>query len=175
MCQFYQPQCYFFSESSDAIESLKFAKQELKNLRRDVIEKDNLIESKTEELVKMKQEYENKILNERIDNKEMLEVEASKVEDKLRAQRAEFDKILKSQKSDYEKEIERIRKEREDSVEEQKVVCDQKMKEAEEKHKKEKKVRFLHFFLAVKHFFETFHFIFIFFIYRVVIMKLARY
>lgn len=116
---------------------MKIAKQELKTLRREIIEKDNLIEAKIEEAEKTRQEYENRILNERIDTKDLVDTESKKLEEKLQIQKNEFEKILKSQKTDYEKEILRIRQEREESVEEQKAICEKRIQEIEDKHKKE--------------------------------------
>ena len=109
----------------------------MKNLRREIIEKDNLIEAKIEEAEKTRQEYENRMINERIDAKDVIDTENKKLEEKLQSQKNEFDKILKSQKADFEKEILRIRNEREESVEEQKAVYEQKIKEIEKNHKKE--------------------------------------
>lgn len=94
------------SDNTDVLQSVPALRLELKNLRAELKEKDNVLEMKIEEFENLRKESENRILNAKIDSDDFQQAELEKYEQQLAKQKSEFDELLLKQKHSLQLESE---------------------------------------------------------------------
>lgn len=94
------------SENADVLQSLPGIRLELKNLKAELKEKDNLLDAKIEELELLRKEAENKIINAKIDNDDLVQAKVEEYEKRIAEMKSEFDQRLLEEKHSVQLENE---------------------------------------------------------------------
>jgi len=113
---------------------------ELKILRQHLKEKDDLLDTKIEELVLQKKEAENQIMNLKIDNTDLMEAEAKAHEEALERVKEEYEARLEIERNKYEEFVLEERKKNENVVENEREKLETEFSEAKEHWAVQKKV-----------------------------------
>lgn len=105
---------------------------ELKNLRKELKAKDDALEVKIEEFEVLKKESENRIINSKIDNDDILEEEKKKFEEALKTQREELELRLSSEKEKFAQLLEEEKSDKIHSIDEERSKHEEKIRCLEE-------------------------------------------
>lgn len=105
--------------------------------------KDDFIESKIEEIESLRKESENRLLNASIDKDDILETEAKMHEDRIAAQREQWQRRLADEEAKWKKKLEEENEKAEHSIRDVREKYEERLKGMQNEWATERKVWYL--------------------------------